>query len=425
MSGAKLSLSRRAFLQTSAAVALAAVPVRGASAPYRVGVARESDPYAATQRAIAWSGEFPPVLGRTVVVKPNLMMPAAADTGATTDPGVTRAVVDEALARGAETVIVTESSPPGAHFAATGHDAFASYDPRVQLVDAGTLPIVLAPLPGALAYPAILAPDLYLRQDIVFISVGKLKMHEQSFVSLSTKNLFGVPAVHRYVSTPTIGRFAMHDRGLHQAILDVNRLRPTHYAVIDGIWGMEGAGAPAFGSPVRMNTVLAGRNSVAVDRVAMYLMNVAQYAARYLTYASRYGLGPADLSTVYAVGDSVTPRTFALPVASPDIEYPRVIPSAIRPSVQQEATIVLWYGEACTRQIEIARVYNDDPRSDHVRTIADARVVDQGYEWLTWDGRDDAGTIVAPGRYAVRVRADSIRGNVRHSGAIGWVTVNP
>ena len=280
MTGPTLSLSRRAFLQTSAAVALAAVPVGGASAPYRVGVAKDSDPYAATQRAIAWSGEFPPVLGRTVVVKPNLMMPATADTGATTDPNVTRAVVDEALARGASMVIVTETSPHGAHFAVTGHDAFASYDSRVQLVDVGTLPIVLAAVPGGLAYPAILAPDLYLRQDIVFISVGKLKMHEQAFVSLSTKNLFGVPAVQRYVSFPSFGRFAMHDRGLQQAILDVNRLRSTHYAVIDGIWGMEGAG-PAFGSPVRMNTVLAGRNTVAVDRVAMYLMNVPQYAVRY------------------------------------------------------------------------------------------------------------------------------------------------
>jgi uncharacterized protein (DUF362 family) len=418
-----LSLSRRAFLQTSAGVALAAVPVRGASTPYRVGVAKDSDPYAATQRAMAWSGEFPPVLGRTVVVKPNLMMPAPAETGATTDPNVTRAVVDEALARGAATVIVTETSPQGAHFAVTGHDAFASYDSRVQLVDVGTLPIVLAAVPGALAYPAILAPDLYLRQDIVFISVGKLKMHEQSLVSLSTKNLFGVPAVHRYVSFPSFGRFAMHDRGLQQAILDVNRLRSTHYAVIDGIWGMEGAG-PAFGSPVRMNTVLAGRNIVAVDRVAMYLMNVPQQAVRYLSYASRFGLGPGDLSTVYAVGDSVTPRAFAVPVVSPDIEFPRVIPSAIRPSALQEATIALWYGEPCTRRVEVARVYNDDPRSDHVRTIADARVVDQGYEWLAWDGRDDAGEIVAPGRYAIRLRADSVRGNVRNSGAVGWVTVN-
>jgi uncharacterized protein (DUF362 family) len=424
MTGPTFPLSRRAFLQAGAGVALAAVPARGATAPYRVGVAKDTDPYAATQRAIAWSGEFPSVLGRTVVVKPNLMMPATAETGATTDPNVTRAVVDEALARGAAAVLITETSPQGAHFAVTGHDVFASYDSRVQLVDVGTLPIVLANVPGGLAYPAILVPDLYLRQDIVFISVGKLKMHEQSLVSLSTKNLFGVPAVKSYVSFPTIGRFAMHDRGLQQAILDVTRLRPTHYAVIDGIWAMEGPG-PAFGSPVRMNTVLAGRNTVAVDRVAMYLMNVPQYAVRYLTYASRYGLGPADLSTVYAVGDAVTPRAFSVPVVSPDIEYPRVIPSAIRPSAPQEATIALWYGEACTRRVEVARVYNDDPRSDHVRTIADARVVDPGYEWLAWDGRDDAGEIVAPGRYAIRLRADSVKGNVRHSGAVGWVTVNP
>ena len=419
-----MPVSRRGFLQSGAALWLASIPHRTAAAAYRVGAGRDSDPYAATRRAIDASGEFPDVSGRTVVVKPNLMMAADSQTGATTDPEVTRAVVDRALSGGAATVFVTETSPQGAHFAATGHDAFATYDPRVQLLDVSTLPVVLAVVPGGMAYNAILAPDLYVRQDIVFISVGKLKTHEQAVATLTVKNLLGLPAVDRYISYPTFSRFAMHDRDLSGTILDLNRLRSIHFAVIDGVIGMEGPG-PAFGSPVRMDLVLAGRNAVAVDRVGLSVMSLPQTSVRYLAYASRFALGPEDLSSIELVGDPVEPRAFAIPVVSPVIEYPRVWPAAIRPAAGQRAAIAQWYGESCRRRIQVVRLYDEDPRMDVVRTILPESTVAAGTEWTSWDGRDDAGVVAAPGRYAVHLRAFSTRGTVRHSNAVTWVTVNP
>ena len=80
------------------ALAAGVRPWAGTS-PYQVGVGNSSDPYAATQRAVAASGAWPPVslASRTVVIKPNLVIARPATTGATTDPQVVRALVDLAL----------------------------------------------------------------------------------------------------------------------------------------------------------------------------------------------------------------------------------------------------------------------------------------------------------------------------------------
>src|SRR5207237_8481021 len=110
-----------------------------------------------------------------------------------------------------------------------------------------------------------------------------MKAHVEALATLCVKNTFGIPDIDQYISNVPAGRFAMHDRGLHQAICDVYRLRPSDFCVIDAIWGMEGSG-PVSGNPVQMNTVIAGRNAVAVDRTALYMMGISQNAVRYLNY---------------------------------------------------------------------------------------------------------------------------------------------
>ena len=123
---------------------------------YRVGVGRSADAYLATMAAISASGEWPgpaAIAGRNVVIKPNLVSPMAPETGAVTDPEVVRAVVDRALADGAQSVAILETSPQGAHFNACGYGFFSSYDAlnRVQLVDSNTVPLVAAPVRWPLA----------------------------------------------------------------------------------------------------------------------------------------------------------------------------------------------------------------------------------------------------------------------------------
>jgi uncharacterized protein (DUF362 family) len=395
-----------------------------AAEPFRVGVGRDASGYAAARRAIEASATWPPsdLTGRRVLIKPNLVLPYASSTGMTTDPEVVRAVVDLALEGGASEVVIVESGPTGANFSACGYDFFSSYDPsnRVRLLDLKPEPVTLAPLVGGLAYSAVYMPNVVLDPGAVFISVGKLKTHFEALATLSTKNLFGLPAVDRYVAQPTSGRFAMHDRGVHQTIVDLARIRPAHYSVIDGIWGMEGFG-PLFGTPVAMNVVLAGRNSVAVDRVGVAAMELEQSSVRHLAYASRFGLGPEDMSQVALAGDSLETHPFVRPALSPVIEYPRVWPGTLAPG--QSAFILLWYAADVVRTLDVLRLSDETADVQTIRTLVPYGARAAGYESLIWDGRGDDGVIVPPGKYAVHVRAYNPRVRLRHADAVGWVAV--
>lgn len=417
-------LSRRGFVRAGVTGSLlAGLPALRAAEPlYRVGLGRSSDPYEATMRAIEASGEFSAldVAGRLVVIKPNLVSGSPADSGATTDPEVVRAIVDLLLDGGAEKILIVESGVSGAHFNETGYGSFNTYDPqqRVLLVDLTQVTSHLIPIPGWI-YRAIYSYRFVVSRNVLFVSVAKLKTHGEALATLSTKNVFGLPDVTRYVSSPSVGRFAMHDRGVNQAIIDLNLLRPTDFAVVDGIWGMEGNG-PLSGAPVSMDTVIAGRNAVAVDRVCLGLMKIPQLAVRHLNYASLLGMGPGSLNQIEVTGDSATPRQFTLPVTPPSFDPPLISPTVFQPG-SQTCRVSIQFGTPCYCLVDVLLVHDERPDVDHVRSLRPLAFRDRGTEVLKWDGRADDGSLVAPGRYAIHVRAHDPSFLTRHGDAIGWV----
>ncbi len=297
-------------------------------------------------------------------------------------------------------MLIIECGANGANFSACGYDFFASYDPagRVHLVDLGAEPLSLAAVPGGgLAYGAILIPQVVLDPQAIYVSVGKMKTHGETLATLSTKNQFGLPAVDRYISRLSHGRFAMHDRGLTQAIVDINVLRPTHFAVIDAIVGLEGLG-PTFGSPVSVNLVLAGSNSVAVDRVALQAMGINPAGVRHLVLAARAGLGPADLAAVTVAGEPLAQRTFAPPpFVAPILEYPCVFPSTFAPALGHSVSALTWYLDPVVRELDVLELNEASPAVRVVRTLAPLAARRAGHELFTWDGRDNDGALVPPG----------------------------
>jgi len=423
-----MTVTRRQVLGMGLATAAAAAawPARLLAAGYRVGVGHDADAYHATQRALDASGEWPSVLvaGRRVVIKPNLVQPRPASTGSTTDPEVVRAVVDRALADGAASVQIVEHAGHGAFYTACGYDLFRTYDPdgRVQLVDLQESPQSLWPLAGGMAYGAISTADLLFGDDVVFVSAAKLKTHTDAVMSLSMKNLFGLPALDRYVSYMPQGRFAMHDRSLHQSVVDLNRLRPVDFAVVDGVWAMEGAG-PLAGTPVRMDTVLAGRNALAVDRVAVSLTQLSPRSVRHLDYGAALGLGPRELDEITVAGDTLTPRTWVFPRLPPYVEYPRVSPAAFHPAAGEKTTVGVYYAQTCIRALDVLSVHDDRAAVDLVRTLKAYGTRAPGYEFIAWDGRGDDGTLAPPGLYAAHVRAFQPTGDGRPMDGMAWVTV--
>jgi uncharacterized protein (DUF362 family) len=81
------------------------------------------------------------------------------------------------------------------------------------------------------------------------------------------------------------------------------RARP-HVSVVDGFVGMHREG-PRHGTPIRLGTVIAGTDAVAVDSVAAAVMGFEPRQIGYLHYAQMAGLGVCDLDSITIVGDPI------------------------------------------------------------------------------------------------------------------------
>jgi uncharacterized protein (DUF362 family) len=421
-------VNRRSFVQLLAAEAAIPFTARLASGagPYRVGVGGSADGYTATTRALAASGEWPQVSGRTVVIKPNLVTTWPSTTGVTTDPQVVRAVVDQALASGAAKILIVEGGPggPPAHFTECGYDFFNTYNPKVQLVDLGGQPAALVPVSKGFAYKLLYMTAVVTQPGTVLVSVGKLKTHHNSFVSLSMKNLVALAVPNAYSIPNLLPRMDMHFRGIDQAVADLSLARPIDFAVIDGIWGMEGNG-PALGTPVQVNVVLAGKNSVAVDRTGVNTMQLPQTSVAHLAYATVRGLGPADMSSVQLVGDPIATVPFQPAPGPPLVWPPSPVPASFSAASGQQTTIYYQSPAPCFVRLEIVLLNDIKPSITYVRTLRDWTAVPAGIGSVVWDGRDENGNLVPHGTYTARIEGRVTATTSDTSFATNWVGVSP
>ena len=88
-----------------------------------------------------------------------------------------------------------------------------------------------------------------------------------------------------------------------QKFADLYRVRKADLTIIDGIIGMEGQG-PHAGTPVEMNLIVSGVDTVAVDAVASYTMGFDPVEIPAVRIAANEGLGVADLDAIEVVGEN-------------------------------------------------------------------------------------------------------------------------
>ena len=169
-----------------------------------------------------------------------------------------------------------------------------------------------------------LAFNHILEEVDAFISVAKMKCHFNCGVTHSMKNLIGLlPVSHYRLSEDHWWRSALHGHSnedakirLPRVILDLNRARPIHLALIDGIKTAEGGEVPrGTFNPVAPGVLIAGKDPVATDAVATVAMSfdptVEPPAApflrgdNYLNLAYELGLGTNRLEQIEVVGASI------------------------------------------------------------------------------------------------------------------------
>ena len=242
------------------------------------------------------------VKGKRILLKPNLVETSSGAPHINTHPLVLRGAIEAFLGLGAASVMVAEG--PGHR-----RDTLAVYE-ESGLADVLTEDrIVFHDLNYVTGYEmrnaggqsslkALTFPVLFKEVDWI-VSVAKMKTHHWAGATLSMKNLFGVmPGI--YYGWP---KNVLHHAGIEKSILDINATLRPHFAIVDGIVGMEGDG-PIMGDPKQVGVIVMGRNLAAVDATCCRIMGIDPYKLSYLARADRW-LGPIDSASIEQRGETV------------------------------------------------------------------------------------------------------------------------
>jgi uncharacterized protein (DUF362 family) len=311
----RCSLSRREFLGTLPLAALATACGRVRYDKTRFSVPPQSD--VALLPVSDYGGDVadaigrgldllrPTLLGRRVLLKPNLV---EYEAGATinTHPAVIAGAIEAFRRAGAREVVVGEG--PGHRrdteylLAASGLSDYLR-ELRTPFVDLNLDDVRPVALQSRfMGLDELLLPVEVLKSDVV-VSMAKLKTHHWAGMTAAMKNLFGlVPgAVYGWPKN------LLHFKGVDSSILDLNATVRQTFAIVDAIVAMEGDG-PIMGTPRNTGFLAMGADLVAVDATCARIMGLEPQRLPYIREASEY-LGNSLTTRIIQRGES--PARFA------------------------------------------------------------------------------------------------------------------
>jgi uncharacterized protein (DUF362 family) len=135
-------------------------------------------------------------------------------------------------------------------------------------------------------------PNTALGADLV-VSMPKMKTHHWVGATLSMKNFFGVVPGAVYGWPKNV----LHWAGINECVADLYTLFPSHFAIVDGIVGMEGNG-PIQGTPKQAGVIVAGSDLVSVDATCCRIMAIDPEKIGYLKMAAGQRLGEASAQQI-------------------------------------------------------------------------------------------------------------------------------
>ena len=242
------------------------------------------------------------IKGKRILLKPNLVEPHMAAGQINTHPLVVRGAAEAFLRAGASKVLVAEG--PGHSrdsllvLEESGLGEVLRED-RIRFTDLNYDMGFAAENAGRRTRFSTLILPVTLRGVDWVVSVAKMKTHHWAGVTLSMKNLFGImPGI--FYGWP---KNVFHWEGIERSILDINETVKPHFAIVDGIVGMEGDG-PIMGKPKRAGVLVMGRNLPAVDATCARIMGIDPHKVSYLAAASER-IGPIRDSAIRQRGEPI------------------------------------------------------------------------------------------------------------------------
>jgi len=141
----------------------------------------------------------------------------------------------------------------------------------------------------------------------VLISVACMKTHSQAVLTLGMKNLIGLAPGSVYGFPKNL----FHQKALEKrddyfggAIVDLCKARKIDLTIIDGRVGMEGQG-PHNGTTVKLDLIIVGRDPVATDSVASFIMGFDPEKVPTLRFGQERGIGTNDLHKIEVKGEKL------------------------------------------------------------------------------------------------------------------------
>jgi uncharacterized protein (DUF362 family) len=228
------------------------------------------------------------LVGKRVLLKPNLVEPTKKAPHMTTHPVMVQAAAEVFRGFGANVVV---GEGPG-HVRDT---ELALVESRMQeALDA--LDLAFADLnyeevgwvknAGAVSkLSGFYFPRTAIEADLI-VSLPKMKTHHWVGVTAAMKNLYGTIPGCKYGWPKNV----LHHAGISETVFDINASLPKAISIIDGITCMEGDG-PILGTPKQMGLVVVGTNPPAVDATVARITGLNPDKIGYLQLAGQK-LGP-------------------------------------------------------------------------------------------------------------------------------------
>ena len=281
----------------------------------RVSVVKvEGDEIVATKKALNLLGGMRKFVkkGWKVFVKPNLLGGGAPESGVSTNPTVTVAVIN-ALKELTDDITIVDSN----YNVPTVEGAPIKIEPSldkiyrrpqfdifrdlgVELLNLSAEKMTKYETPNLKVLSSHELPSILAEADAI-ISIPVMKVHDITGVTLGMKNLYGL------IPFPRV-RGRLHNV-IDDAICDLVELFPPVLTVIDGTIGMEGGYSPCFGAPAVANLIVAGSDVVATDSVAASIMGFDYnkiVQKNPIARGQERGLGKADLHKLDVVGEKIS-----------------------------------------------------------------------------------------------------------------------
>lgn len=305
----------------------------------KVSVVKGIDLYLTTKEALALIGGMKTIVapGNKVFIKPNYISggldghdPVTA--GEISHPEVVASVAEECVKAGAREVVIGEwvERPVKINFGGRKEGAQVKksidrlnkkYGYKIHLINLMEHTNYFKYVPSKTKLQFLAIPNIVVEADVI-ISIPSLKTHHKpSPVSLGMKNFMGImPSI--FYGEP---RYKLHQAGVHQVIVDINKALTPDLVVVDGSFGMEDRGASVYlgGKPVDVSQrigeflVIAGTDPVATDAVATRLITKnwqpvpkdqnlgTPWYVHHLRMAHEQGLGTLDLSKISLFGQDI------------------------------------------------------------------------------------------------------------------------